>query len=84
MEFEGCYYMTFKLEGGRGDDLMRMISSDIASAGIDLDSLVSPAESPVFEKYDDYLPSELLRKAYVSDKLCSDEIIERAKNKQLL
>jgi len=80
MDFEGCYYMTFKLEGGRGEDLMRMISKKIAADGIDLDALIGPAESPVFEKYDEFIPSELLRKAYRADKLRSDEIISRTKN----
>lgn len=78
MEFEGCYYMTFKLEGGRGDDMMREIMDKIAHDGIDLDSLISPSEAPVFEKYDEYIPSELLRKAYREDKLRADEIEERA------
>ena len=78
MEFEGCYYMTFKLEGGRGDDLMREIMQKIAEDGIDLDSLISPTEAPVFDKYDEYIPSELLRKAYREDKLRADEIEERA------
>lgn len=77
MDFEGCYYMTFKLEGGRGEDLMRMISDKIAHEGIDLDSLISPTETPVFDKYDEFIPSELLRKAYREDKLRSDEIIYR-------
>jgi len=83
MEFEGCYYMTFKLEGGRGDEMMRMISEQIRRDGIDLDSLISPGESPVFEKYDEFIPSELLRKAYRCDKLRADEIIGRVDNKQL-
>ena len=80
MDFEGCYYMTFKLEGGRGEDLMRMISQKIAADGIDLDALISPTEAPVFEKYDEYIPSELLRKAYRADKLRADEIISRTKS----
>ena len=42
MDFEQCYYMTFKLEGGRGDALMRMISQKITSEGIDLDALIGP------------------------------------------
>lgn len=77
MDFEGCYYMTFKLEGGRGDDMMRMITGKIAENGIDLDALISPTEAPVFEKYDEYIPSELLRKAYREDKLRDDEILKR-------
>ena len=59
---------------------MRMISGKIAACGIDLDSLVGPTESPVFEKYDEFIPSELLRKAYRADKLRADEIINRTKN----
>lgn len=82
MEFEGCYYMTFKLEGGRGDELMREIMQKIASDGIDLDSLVSPTEAPVFDKYDEYIPSELLRKAYREDKLRADELTKRAEGER--
>lgn len=78
MEYEGCYYMTFKLKGGSGVNMMKDLSKKIAADGIDLDSLISPGEAPVFEKYDEYIPSELLRKAYKYDKLRSDEIIERA------
>lgn len=80
LEFEGCRYMTFKLEGGRGDEMIRELSQKINSEGIDLNALISPNEAPVFEKYDEYIPSELLRKAYREDKLRGDEIIERAKN----
>jgi ATP-dependent Lhr-like helicase len=79
MDFEGCYYMTFKLEGGRGDDLMRMIGEKILREGIDPDALISPTEAPVFDKYDEYIPSELLRKAYREDKLRTDEIEARAR-----
>ncbi len=82
MEFEGCYYMTFKLEGGRGDEMMRMIADKIHREGIDLDSLISGGESPVFEKYDEFIPSELLRKAYKEDKLRADEIIKRIEDRE--
>lgn len=78
MEFEGCYYMTFKLEGGRGDDMMRELIGKIKRDGINLDSLIGQTEVPVFDKYDEFIPSELLRKAYRCDKLRADEIIERA------
>lgn len=77
MDFEQCYYMTFKLEGGRGDDFMKMISEKIKAFGIDTESLVGPAESPAFDKYDEYIPSELLRKAYREDRLRTDEIMVR-------
>ena len=66
------------VKGGSGVNMMKDLSKRIAAEGIDLDSLISPGEAPVFEKYDEYIPSELLRKAYKYDKLRSDEIIERA------
>ncbi len=75
LEFEGCFYMTFRLENGDGESFMRFLKKKILTEGIDKSSLVSPNECPVFEKYDDRIPSELLRKAYVSDRLRSDEII---------
>lgn len=72
IEFEGCYYMTFKMET---DDyaFISGLDNEISHYGIDRASLVSSSEIPVFEKYDDYIPSDLLRKAYAEDKLRSDE-----------
>ncbi len=77
MEFEGCCYMTFKLEGGRGIDLIRDLALKTREEGVDLDGLIGAGEAPVFEKYDEFIPSELLRKAYREDKLRSDELIRR-------
>lgn len=74
LEFEGCFYMTFRLENGDGESFMRYLKNKIMTEGIDKASLVSPNECPVFEKYDDRIPSELLRHAYVSDRLRTDEI----------
>ena len=34
-----------------------------------IDMLVSNKELPIFEKYDRYIPSELLRSAYFCDKM---------------
>ena len=77
MEYEGCYYMTFKMEQGNGYGLIEHLNKIVESEGIDLDSLVSPSECPVFEKYDDRIPSELLRKAYTADRLREDEVRRR-------
>ena len=78
MEFEGCSYMMFRLEGEDGNAFISRLAEKIAKEGIDLDALVSDDEAPVFEKYDDCVPGELLRKAYIADKLRADEIIRRA------
>ena len=45
--------------------------------GIDTHSLVGHTDCPVFEKYDPYIPSELLRKAYAEDRLCAQEVVTR-------
>ncbi len=77
MEYEGCYYMTFKMERGDGRALIERLNRVALTQGLDLDGLVSPAETPVFEKYDEYLPAELLRRAYVADRLQKDEVLKR-------
>lgn len=83
MDYEGCYYMTFKLEGGdqrtAGYRLWEKIGEKIAENGIDKSALVGAAECPVFDKYDEFIPPSLLRKAYSEDKLRADEIENRAR-----
>ncbi len=78
VEFEGCCYITFRYEGDkiqRFTDRLNAICKD----GVDKESLISKSESPVFEKYDDYIPGELLRLAYAADRLRTDEMIPRVK-----
>jgi len=77
IEFEGCFYITFKMERGNGKELLSFLKETAATEGIDKGSLAGPAECPVFEKYDDRLPAELLRKAYIADRLRTDEILRR-------
>jgi len=79
LEFEGCYYMTFKLEEGTGNALIRELAEKSDREGVDLASLIGENEAPVYEKYDECIPSALLRKAYRDDKLRSDEMIPRLK-----
>ena len=78
VEFEGCCYITFRYEG---DGIKRFTDrlNDICKDGVDRESLISKSESPVFEKYDDYIPGELLRLAYAADRLRTDEMIPRVK-----
>ncbi|MBQ3065483.1 MAG: DEAD/DEAH box helicase [Clostridia bacterium] len=77
IEFEGCYYMTFKMDSCSAYTLMRGLCTHLAQEGIDRLSLVSGAEMPVFEKYDPYIPGELLRRAYAEDRLRTDEVTQR-------
>ncbi len=77
IEYEGCCYILFKLEGMSDFGLAARMASDVASRGIDCDALVGKTEDPVFEKFDRYLPPSLLRKAYATDKLRADEAERR-------
>ena len=76
IQSEGCYYITFKAKAN-GGNLAEHLRAIIAREGIDTRSLVSDSEFPVFEKYDEYIPAELLRDAYALDRLCADEVIKR-------
>lgn len=73
IEFEGCYYITFKMEKTSPDYLISRLMQDVERYGINPHELVEKGEIPVFEKYDPYIPQELLRRAYATDKLRSDE-----------
>ena len=78
LEFEGCYYMTFKMDDDVTDyALIRGLNALIAREGIDRMALVGNTELPVFEKYDPLIPGELLRRAYAADRLRTDEIMQR-------
>ncbi len=78
MDFGGSCYMTFKLEGITGDELLERIRKDIRKNGVDVTALVGTGEAPLFDKYDPYVPAELLRKAFAADHLRADEIEARA------
>ncbi len=77
IEFEGCNYIKFKMESGDGYEFIRVLNEIMERDGIDKSKLVNSNEMPVFEKYDDFIPSELLRRQYAEDKLRTDEIFIR-------
>ena len=76
IQSEGCYYITFKAKDD-GKNLAQRISSIIDRDGIEPSLLVSDGEHLVFDKYDEYIPSELLSDAYAVDRLCPEEVKER-------
>lgn len=76
IEFEGCCYITFKYEGNSVNELIYKLHT-LCKDGFDKTELVSPSEVPIFEKYDEYIPHELLRSAYAADRLREDEVIVR-------
>ncbi|NLK38901.1 MAG: DEAD/DEAH box helicase [Clostridiales bacterium] len=77
IEYDGCYYITFKMEPNKEYALISGMDDRLSREGIDLFSLVGQKECPVFDKYDNYIPPELLRKAYATDRLRADEVIKR-------
>ena len=80
IEFEGCYYITFKMEKISGTEFLANLTRAVENGGINCKALVEKSEIPVFEKYDNYIPHSLLRKAYATDKLRADEAEEQIKN----
>lgn len=78
IQSEGCCYITFKARDRRaGEELIRAIGNIIERDGLDTASLVADGECPVFDKFDEYIPPELLREAYAADRLLDSEILER-------
>ena len=75
IEFEGCYYILFKMEKSSDVGLISSLCADVSRQGINCRELVSDGELPLFEKYDSYVSAALLRDAYAEDKLCADEAI---------
>ncbi len=77
MDFEGCYYMTFRMEKANESVLLEKLADSFGSGEYDAVRLVSPTELPTFEKYDEYIPAELLRHAYATDRLNVKEAAKR-------
>ncbi len=77
VEFEGCYYISFRMERGEGKDLIAHLADTVKEGGIDCDALVASGETPMFDKYDEYIPGDLLRRAYATDRLRADEAERR-------
>lgn len=76
IQSEGCYYITFKSKENATFKLEEQIRQILLNEGLVLENLLEEDECPVFDKYDDFIPAELLRKAYTQDRLLADEILE--------
>ena len=56
------YYLQFTMQAGE-EEFYRVVVEE-AAKDFDPMELVGPAETPVFEKYDEYVPEELVRKGF--------------------
>ena len=77
IEYEGCCFITFKMEAANGEAFVLKLAELVEEQGIDPLSLVEHGEIPVFDKYDDCIPIDLLRRAYAVDRLRTDELLGR-------
>ena len=77
IEFEGCYYIRFKMERPGAEDLPQKLLSLMARDGLTVYDLVKDSDTPAFDKYDPYIPTPLLRKAYATDRLDLSEAKKR-------
>lgn len=66
------YYMQFTMTVGE-EDFYRIVAEEIRKE-IDPMSLLYPKELPVFDKYDEYLPESLVRKAFALGVLDTEEM----------
>ncbi len=77
IEFEGCYYLSFKMEQQGAEDISAKLLSLMERDGLTVYDLVKESDAPAFDKYDPYIPPSLLRKAYATDRLNLDEAKKR-------
>ncbi|MBE6536182.1 MAG: DEAD/DEAH box helicase [Ruminococcaceae bacterium] len=80
IDFEGCYYLTFRMERSDEEGLITALNAYFGSGEYSPLNLVSPKELPTFEKYDEYIPADLLRYAYSVDRLNVKEASLRIRN----
>ena len=77
------YYMQFTMTASP-EEFVSIVTS-AAAEQIDPMTLIYPKEVPVFDKYDDYLPEELVKKGFACGTLAvdemRDEIVKLFKNK---
>jgi len=77
IESDSCYYLTYKSDLSSADRVTEYIREYLKENTVYTEELVGINETPVFEKYDEYLPGSILRKAFYTDKLDMTDVIER-------
>ena len=77
IQSQGCCYITFKAKEDFGKNFLRNVKQILDREPISAEDLVSGGECPVYDKYDEFIPPELLRRAYACDRLFPEEVEER-------
>jgi ATP-dependent Lhr-like helicase len=71
------YFIQFTMKAGR-DDFYSIVTKT-ADIPFDAMELLYPGEVPVFEKYDDILPAELVRRGFAYGVLDKDGMLDRVR-----
>jgi len=79
LSYDGCNYIMFRLDKYDEKTFSELLLNDVEENGINCLNLIASSETPISDKFDVYLPSSLLKKAYATDKLDSTEVIDRIK-----
>ncbi len=77
ISYDSCHYITFRLDSGSESEFMERMKANIQRHPIDCRELIATSECPINDKFDPYIPSELLKKAYAADRLRADEVTKR-------
>lgn len=77
IQSEGCCYLTFKGKGDLRNGFLRAIGDDLSRDGIDTTEMLAAGETPMFDKFDEYIPADLLKEGYIADRLSPEEVIGR-------
>lgn len=77
ISYDGCNYICFRLDKGTEESFVHTVKEDVLANGICCQDLVFSSETPIIDKYDPYIPSDLLKKAYSIDRLRQDEVEKR-------
>ena len=78
MDTSRPYYLQFTMQAGE-EEFYRIVSEE-AAKDFDPLELVYPKEVPVFEKYDEYVPEELVRKGFARGVLDTESMKERVRS----
>ena len=78
LETSRPYYMQFTMQAGE-EEFYKIVSEE-AAKDFDPLELVYPKEVPVFEKYDEYVPEELVRKGFALGVLDVESMKKRVRS----
>ncbi len=69
IDYGRCYYITFRMENGTPEQLYQALKDKVLAPDFNAYELAESGKNPIFDKYDEYIPSELLKEAYAADRL---------------